>query len=340
MGEFRAARIKKDKSSTAKSKRLGQHSFCDYLRRFYMAKEFEIEKSSFNGYMNILENHLIPYFDEKGILLSGISSDEINSYLLFKLNNGFSTSTVKKHKAVIGQALQSAFEKGWILSNVMASVMDIIPEPPKKGNKGISPEILNSVFSLAKGTDIFIPIMLSVRYGLDRAEILGLRWSDIDFSEKEIHIQNVVIKGATSAYDIHPANETAVRTLPAFDSDLDSLIAEHERQITERQNNSKYCRKFYDFVNVLKNGYLLGPDNLSKKLNDLLSKNNMEAVTFSDLRKAYAASLISMGFNNRAICAWMGVESFSTFGCELNPKMENNQIALIKTGLAFYRKEI
>ena len=214
MGEFRAAKIKRDNSSaTKKSKRLGQHSFCDYLRRYYMAKEFEIEKSSFNGYMNILENHLIPYFDEKGILLSGISSNEINSYLLYKLNNGLSTSTVKKHKAVIGQAIQAAFDKGWILSDVMTSVMDIIPEPSRKGNKGITPEILNSVFSLAEGTDIFIPIMLSVRYGLDRAEILGLRWSDIDFSQKEIHIRNVVIKGSTSAYDIHPANETAVMEL-------------------------------------------------------------------------------------------------------------------------------
>lgn len=341
MGEFRSAKIKKDKSSNTKiSKRLGQHSFCDFLRRYYMAKEFEIEKSSFNGYMNIFENHLIPYFDEKGILLSGISSEEINSYLLYKLNNGLSTSTVKKNKAVIGQALQSAFEKGWILSNIMTSVMDIIPEPPKKGNKGISAAILNSILSLSEVTDIFIPIMLSVRYGLDRAEILGLRWPDIDFSHKEIHIQNVVIKGSTSAYDIHPANETAVRTLPAFTSDLDSLISEHERQIAERQNNSKYCRKFYDFVNVQKNGYLLGPDNLSKKLNDLLCKNNMEEITFSDLRKAYAASLISMGFNNKAICTWLGVESFSTFDCELSTMMENNQIELIKTGLAFYRKEI
>ena len=48
MGEFRAAKIKRDNSSaTKKSKRLGQHSFCDYLRRYYMAKKFEIEESSF-----------------------------------------------------------------------------------------------------------------------------------------------------------------------------------------------------------------------------------------------------------------------------------------------------
>ncbi len=31
----------------------------------------------------------------------------------------------KKHKAVIGEAIQAAFDKGWILSNVMTSVMDI-----------------------------------------------------------------------------------------------------------------------------------------------------------------------------------------------------------------------
>lgn len=341
MGEFRPAKIKKDNSSNARiSKRLGQHSFCDYLRRYYMTKEFEVEKSAFKGYMNILENHLIPYFDEKGIILSDVSSDEINSYLLYKLNNGFSSSTVNKHRNVMGQALRAAYAKGWIQSDIMLDVMEIAPEPPKKGTKGVSPEMLNSVLQIAEGTDIYIPVMLSVRYGLERAEILGLRWSDIDFSRKEIHIRNVVIKGSTSAYDIHPANENAVRTLPVFDQDLDSLNVEHGRQIEERKNNSRYCRKFYDFVNVLKTGYLLGPDNLSKKLNDLLYKNNMERITFSDLRKAYAVSLISMGFNNKAICTWMGVESFSTNGCELDHSMENNQIEMIKTGLALYRREI
>lgn len=51
------------------------------------------------------------------------------------------------------------------------------PVKIKKDNssKVVSSEILNSVFQIAEGTDIYIPVMLSVRYGLERAEILGLR---------------------------------------------------------------------------------------------------------------------------------------------------------------------
>ena len=181
--------------------------------------------------------------------------------------------------------------------------------------------------------------MLSVRYGLDRAEILGLRWSDIDVEKREINIRNVVIKGSSSAYDIHPAADVAVRTLPAFDGDLAILEDEYAKQIELRKNNSNYCRKFYDFVVVSRNGYLIGPDNLSKKLNDLMRENNMERVSFSDLRRAYAASLVSMGFNNRAICSWLGVKSISTIGCEQNMDFVDNQICMIKNALEFYRKE-
>ncbi len=65
----------------------------------------------------------------------------------------------------------------------------------------------------------------------------------------------------------------------------------------------------------------------------------MERVSFSDLRRAYAASLVSMGFNNRAICSWLGVKSISTIGCEQNMDFVDNQICMIKNALEFYRKE-
>ena len=100
-------------------KGLQRISFCDYLRNFYSVKQIEIEPSSFNGYQKILENHIYPYFNERNIQFLAISSDEINTYLSYKLNNGFSSSTVKKHREVMGQALRSAFEKGWITDDIM-----------------------------------------------------------------------------------------------------------------------------------------------------------------------------------------------------------------------------
>ena len=239
-------------------------SFCDFLRKYYFAKEIEIEKSTFKGYKNILENHIFPYFGKDKILFVNISSEEINKYLNFKIEKGFSSSTVKKHREVIGQALRTAYGKGWISTDIMASVDDIVPNANTKVNKSISADVLDSILSIADGTDIYIPIMLSVRYGLDRSEILGLRWSDIDFDNREMHLRNVVIKGSKSAFDIHPIDEIAYRTLPAFETDLEVLSIEHQKQIKARSGNKKYCRKYYDYVNVTSQGYLHGPNNLSK----------------------------------------------------------------------------
>ena len=311
-------------------------SFCDYLRKYYSTKELEIESSSFKGYENIIEKHIVPYFKKKKLLFVDISSQEINQYLDYKLDDGLSPSTVKKHRDVIGQALRAAYNKGWMPDNIMSSVNEVDFTVSQISTKVISTDILQSVLSVSKGTDLFIPAMLSTKYGLDRAEILGLRWSDVDFENKTIHIQNVVIKGSSGAFDIHPANDIAERTLPIFETDIDQLCFARQRQTELRSANKNYCKKYYDYINVTNKGIVIGPDNLSKKLNDLLQKNNIEKTSFSDLRKAYATLLKSMGFNDNAICSWMGIASISTIGCKFNDRLVANQINLVKAGLEFY----
>ena len=62
-------------------------SFCDYLQKFYSGKQIEIEPSSFNGYQNILENHIYPYFKERNTQFTAISSTEINTYLSYNMKD-------------------------------------------------------------------------------------------------------------------------------------------------------------------------------------------------------------------------------------------------------------
>lgn len=182
-------------------------SFCDFLHKYYGIKELELEKSSFNGYKNILENHIYPYFRKKDILLIDLSAEEINQYLICKLNQDLSPSTVKKHREVIGQALRAAYNRGLMTIDLMSEVEDICVEPSARSNKLLPAHLLETVLLAAYDTDIYIPVMLTARYGLDRSEILGLRWSDIDFASRNIHIQNVVVKGCNSAFDIHQEHQ-------------------------------------------------------------------------------------------------------------------------------------
>lgn len=57
-----------------------------------------------------------------------------------------------------------------------------------------SPEELNNMFSLIKGSVLEVPILITSYYGLRRSETLGLKWDAIDFNNKCIIIRHTVTK--------------------------------------------------------------------------------------------------------------------------------------------------
>lgn len=57
-----------------------------------------------------------------------------------------------------------------------------------------SPEELNNMFSLVKGSVLEVPIFITSYYGLRRSETLGLKWDAIDFKNKCIIIRHTVTK--------------------------------------------------------------------------------------------------------------------------------------------------
>ena len=169
MGEFRAAKIKRDNlSASKKSKRLGQHSFCDYLRRYYMAKEFEIEKSSFNGYMNILENHLTPttrynyqnivnshidpYFGERNF--DNLTANDFSRYYkdLVETQN-LSAKSVAKHHGLIHAAYEYAIDGNLITKNPSDRAKR--PRVIKKEPSSYSLDEYQKLFAAAKESKFF-----------------------------------------------------------------------------------------------------------------------------------------------------------------------------------------
>jgi integrase len=51
------------------------------------------------------------------------------------------------------------------------------------------------LFKAAENSPIRIPIMLASYYALRRSEVLGVRWSNIDFKNKVIKIAHKVVDG-------------------------------------------------------------------------------------------------------------------------------------------------
>ena len=49
------------------------------------------------------------------------------------------------------------------------------------------------ILEKAAGSPIYVPVLLAITTGMRRGEILGLRWSDVDFDAGAVSVQQTVV---------------------------------------------------------------------------------------------------------------------------------------------------
>lgn len=88
----------------------------------HIAKWIEYDRphitvTTYNQYVNMLNNHIAPYFDSRGITVGMVTPGDLEDYYRFKVAEGLSPNTVIKHHAVIRSSLQWALKHQYIRYN-------------------------------------------------------------------------------------------------------------------------------------------------------------------------------------------------------------------------------
>lgn len=287
--------------------------FTDWLKEI----RYEVKPNTYRGYCGNMENHIIPYFKTKKILLQELKPYHLEEYYRYKLQpnsklskqGALSHSTIKHHHQNISKALSDAVRKGIINYNPAASART----PKSESFKGnfLNPTQLNDLLMLFKGSAIELPVTLAAVYGFRRSEVLGLKWSHIDFVNKAITICETLQQGVGGNYTDTPKNESSYRTLPMTD-DVYQLLKTHK----ETQNKKKKLLGNYyidsDFVCTFDNGQIITPNYLTKTFHRTLSKSNLPLIRFHDLRHSVASNLLNKGFSVVQVAEWLGHSSSST----------------------------
>ena len=314
--------------------------FGSFVENFYSTKKLEIASSAWSGYENIVQNHIKPYFGSGNTccLTQDISSDKVSAYLQYKLNCGLSTSTVKKHRETIGQVLRFAYAKNWTEINIMDSVVEINPDRNQNIKDQILPaDFLDRMLESAAGSEMYIPLLLAVRYGLDRSEILGLRWEDIDIENNMIKIRYAFVKESGALPGPKPIRESAARDISLSPNDINVFLSEKQLQENRRKECHNYNRKYSKYVMVTEKGNIIAPDNISRMLRIFLEKEKLDSVSFTDIRKLFIVRLSSAGFGKKAICTYLGINDFSISSVDTD-NCENISNLIISNGLDLIRK--
>lgn len=263
------------------------------VARWLEANRPNIAVTTYDQYYLILVKHFRPYFDNKGITVIKLTAGDLEDYYAFKVKEGLSPNTVIKRHAMIRTALQWAVKHRYIRENVA----DFAEKPGHVRYRGPEPYTVQEVANLLQLTanePIAVPIYLASFYGMRRSELLGLRWSAIDFRKGTLTISTTVVRGKQGEEIVAVVREnttksdSSMRTLPLCQYTYQYFSWLRQQQATQRDLcGGSYDQRFLDFVCVDQIGTLLHPDYVTHKFVQVLNKYGLRPIRFHDLRHPY-----------------------------------------------------
>jgi integrase len=162
-----------------------------------------------------------------------IQASEIDD-LYVKLESKLSPRTVHHVHTVLGACLKSAVRKGLITSSPVARAEAPSPGESDRGSV-LDEEQLRTLVAGFKGSVLFPIVAVAAFTGARRNEILALRWSDLDVTNRTLRIERALEE--TEKYGLalkEPKTARGKRTI-AIDDDLLSLLCvEREKHLRIR----------------------------------------------------------------------------------------------------------
>jgi len=245
-------------------------------------KKLHLAETTIYGYQNILNNHIKSYFAEKP--LQSVSLQDIQNYEIFK-SETLSKNSVKKHLELLKSVFQDACRKRIINENPLL-LMERRPKNTTRRECMNAQEIAELCASV-EGTYLEALVVLAAYLGLRRGEVLGLRWSDVDFEAGVLHIVNTRTKAGGRVIEKDPKTETSNRVMLMSQPVIRALKNTFARRGAQRRMDQKYADSGY--VVTKPDGSPFSPNYISEAFHKHLLKHNMKPIRYHDLRHSFAS---------------------------------------------------
>ena len=286
-----------------------------YMQNWLESYKHNIEENTYDSYCTVV-NKITNYFSGKNIKLKDLKPKHIQDFYNSLYKKGLSPNTVLHYHANIRKALDIAMKLEIIPSNPA----DRIERPKKSQFIGDFYNIdeLEKLFSACRNDPIEIVVLIASFYGLRRSEVLGLKWSSIDFEKNIITIKHKVIqrnakKNRSMVLKDKTKNKASYRSLPLLPT-IATALKKHKNQINKNKLicGNTYHKEFEDYICVDFKGKLFRPEYITDHFQIILKNNGLRHIRFHDLRHSCASLLLSKGVPMKAIQEWLGHSTYST----------------------------
>ncbi|PQP33140.1 site-specific integrase [Desulfobacteraceae bacterium SEEP-SAG10] len=258
-------------------------------------KKPNLRESTWSVYEGHTRNH---FHDLDDLKINRISTIKIEKFIGDRQNQGMNISTIKKILVTLGQIMSYAVRHKYIDYNPVRDA----ERPKGQGNtkkqkiRILRPDEINSLIDAESNLGYKTLFQLAIFSGARQGELLGLKWSDVDWSNNQIHIQRTFNNYAW--YDTK--TDASDRKIDLGPTMMTALKKWKLACPTSKLN----------LVFPNKAGNPINHNNLvNRHFNPALESAGLPKIRFHDLRHTYASLLIEQGENIKYIQSQLGHSS-------------------------------
>lgn len=299
---------------------------CSFSRasdEWIQANKSQWKESSTVKYINILNNHLLPEFGQ--INITDIARTDIQAYISKLLmiggrnNTGLAPKTINSIISVMKNIFEFAAETK---QYTLISFNGLNVKQPQKQMRILSQteQSLLTEYLLEESGNTDIGILLSLYTGLRVGEVCALKWEDISFRDRCIHVNKTMQRIQVNDNADHrteiivsaPKSECSVRDVPIPDKLL-LMLQEHQNA----PNTYFLTGKTTLYVE---------PRTLQNRFKSTIRKVGIAPANFHTLRHTFATRCIELGFDIKSLSEILGHASVNiTLNRYVHPSMELKQ---------------
>ena len=317
--------------------------FTEIWKRDYGSKE--LAPSTYKRYCRMLETRLLPYFGH--FYINKIKPTDIMKFydllekdtqlVRKKGNNGSKTKkplsgkTILEHHRLLRAMLHKAVYWQLIVANPAERVQPPKARKPKRRSyDDEQTKILLENLELlsSEDTKYKVAIILTVFTGVRLGELMGLKWTDVDFKNGIISInRSSQYLSDMGVFTKVPKTESSIReiAIPEF---IISLLEEYKLWYEEQKSVYGELWTNSDRLFVQADGKPMHPSTISKWFVKYVGQIGLPVINFHGLRHTNASLLVAQNIDIAVISARLGHAQISTtLDFYVHPLLSHNRKA-------------
>lgn len=258
----------------------------------------KIKPSTYASYQQKIMQHIVPVLGTRP--LTTLNNQDLDHFLVQLTDKGLSNTTIHTIFTILNAALSKAVTERIIKENPCIYIV-----LPKMNHNEISVLTRGQQWKLeqvALKEETCSPVIIALYTGMRIGEISGLKWSDIDWVNRTIHVQRTIQRistpnGPTKTKLIvgTPKSKSSLRKIPIA-KNLGDYLKEKKKQATNQ------------FVIDAERGYA-EPRLISFRFKRIVAQASMENIHFHALRHTFATRCIEQGIDVATVSKLLGHKS-------------------------------